>query len=177
MAFSDPRKNVGELGLREGDSVADFGAGSGHYTAALSKVVGESGHVYAIDIQKDLLRRIKNLSTGEHAENIEVIWGDLEEAGGSKLSEESVDAVVISNVLFQVEHRRAVVDEAGRILKSGGAVLLVDWTDSFGGLGPRANDVVKKESARALFEEAGFSLGKELADAGEHHYGFVFTKA
>ena len=176
MAFSDPRKNVGELELREGVRVADFGAGSGHYVNVLAKVVGESGRVYAIDIQKDLLRRIKNLSSNEHAGNIEVIWGDIEESGGSKLAEESMDAVVISNLLFQVEHRRAVVDEAKRVLKRGGKVLLVDWADSFGGLGPRSGDVVKSESARALFGEAGFSLERELADAGEHHYGFIFKK-
>jgi ubiquinone/menaquinone biosynthesis C-methylase UbiE len=176
MAFSDPRKNVGHLELREGMRVADFGAGSGHYATALSRLVHDSGRVYAIDLQKELLRRIKNLSRTEHAGNIEVIWGDIEQVGGSKLPQNSMDAVVMSNMLFQVEHRRAAVEEAKRVLKQGGKVLVIDWADSFGGLGPRSEDVVKPESAQALFKDLGFSTVKELSDAGDHHYGFVFKK-
>lgn len=177
MAFSDPRKNVQHLELSEGARVADFGTGSGHYAAALAKMVHDEGRVYAIDIQRDLLRRIKNLSQAEHTGNIEVVWGDVEEQNGSKLPPESMDAVVMANVLFQVERRRAVVDEARRVLKSGGKVLLIDWSESFGGMGPRPEDVVKKETARELFEKAGFSLVQELSDVGDHHYGLILKKA
>ena len=67
--------------------VADLGAGSGHYTLAAAKKVGESGRVYAIEVQKDLLTRIKNLAQTEHINNVEVIWGDVENRGGTKLKD------------------------------------------------------------------------------------------
>ncbi len=38
--------------LREGDIAVDFTMGNGHDTEFLSKTVGESGHVYAFDIQQ-----------------------------------------------------------------------------------------------------------------------------
>lgn len=37
--------------IGEGDTVVDFTMGNGHDTEFLSKTVGESGHVYAFDIQ------------------------------------------------------------------------------------------------------------------------------
>ena len=176
MAFSDPQKNVHQCNLREGMHVADFGSGSGHYTLAASRVVGHSGRVYAVDIQKKLLKRVKNLSSSEHAENIDVIWGDIEEQGGVKLSENSLDGVIIANVLFQLERRREAIAEAYRVLKPGGHAYLIDWSESFGNLGPRPDDVVSLETARALFEIVGFSEERLISDVGDHHYGIVFKK-
>ena len=57
--FSNPEKNIEQLGLTPGMKVADLGSGSGFYTIASARLVGTSGLVYSIDIQKDLLTRIK----------------------------------------------------------------------------------------------------------------------
>ena len=61
MTFSEPKKNLERFGLEEGMRVADFGSGSGHYTLAASELVGESGLVYAIEIQQLLLKKVKNI--------------------------------------------------------------------------------------------------------------------
>jgi len=55
-------------------------------------------------------------------------------------------------------------------------VLVVDWTDSFGGLGPQPDDILSEDAARAMFEEVGLAFEKNI-DAGEHHYGIIFKKA
>ena len=83
--FSDPRDNVKQFSLGPGNFVADFGAGSGFYTLAASDAVGPDGKVYAIDVQKDLLLKIKNLANSQHKRNVDVIWADLEHVGGTKL--------------------------------------------------------------------------------------------
>ncbi|MFQ5662108.1 MAG: class I SAM-dependent methyltransferase, partial [Candidatus Paceibacteria bacterium] len=173
--FSDPKNNIMRLGLTDGMLAADFGTGSGHYAIAASEVVGNSGRVYAIDIQQALVKKVKNLAIAENRQNIDVLWGDIEQAHGTKLGDESVDAVIIANDLFQVEEKNNMINEARRILKPKGKVLVVDWSDSFGGIGPRAEDIVRESQARELFSENGFEF-MDSFDAGEHHYGLIFTK-
>src|SRR3989344_9329532 len=100
MAFTDPEKIVAELHLREGMSVADFGAGTGHHAIEAGKRVGEKGRVYAIEVQKDLLSNIKTAAKEAKLANIEVIWGDIETPHGTKIADNSIDAVAITNVFF-----------------------------------------------------------------------------
>jgi len=175
MAFSDPQKNIEQLELREGMVVADFGAGSGAYTIAAAKSVGDSGHVYAVDVQKELLSGIKNLAAKEGVFNIEVIWGDIERIGKTKIKDGIIDVVIISNILFQVEDKIGLLNEAMRILKKTGIVLVVDWVDSFGGLGPDRDQIISHSEAKKLFEENNFSFIKNIS-AGDHHWGFVMEK-
>ncbi|MCR4306552.1 MAG: methyltransferase domain-containing protein [Candidatus Yonathbacteria bacterium] len=176
MDFSDPKKNVEQLHLREGMSVADFGAGSGAYSIAAAQAVGDSGKVYAVEVQKDLLQKLKNEATSGGVHNIEVLWGDIEVPHGTKIKDYAVDAVIISNVLFQAEDKRGVLNEARRILCPGGSMLVVDWVDSFGGLGPHPNEVLTQTAAKKLCNEAGFSYERDIG-AGSHHYGMIFKKS
>lgn len=173
--FSDPQKNIEQLGVDPGTKVADLGSGSGFYSLALAKAVGPQGRVFAVDVQQELLTKLKAEAMHHHLENIEVIWGDVDEPHGSRLEDASMDRVLVTNTLFQVDHKDALVAEAFRIVKPKGRVLLVDWTDSFGGLGPHPARVVKPEQGRALFERAGFTYVRDI-QAGAHHYGMVFTR-
>lgn len=173
--FSDPVKNVEQCGIQAGMDIADFGSGSGHYSMAASKALMATGRVYAVDVQKDLLTKLKNASVKEGLYNIEVIWGDIEKPNGVKLRDASVDLVFVCNLLFQLEDKPSAIKEAKRILKPGGRILVIDWSDSFGGIGPKADAVVKKATAMEMFEKAGFSIEKEIF-AGAHHYGFIFKK-
>ena len=173
--FSDPKHNIEQFMLGEGMKVAEFGAGSGHYVVAAGRAVGESGRVYAIDIQKDLLGRIKSLASENGLSNIEVVWGDLEKLNGSKLRDGSCDAGIAANILSQVENSQVFADEVCRVIRNGGKLLVVDWSDSFGGLGPHSDNVISEADTRSLFLERGFSVEKSIY-AGEHHFGVIFRK-
>lgn len=173
--FTNPENNIRELGVHEGMIVADLGAGTGAYTIPLAHLVGESGKVYAIEVQKDFLSNIKDSVVAQGLKNVELLWGDIERPLGTKIKEKGVDAVVISNVLFQAEDKVGLLREANRILKTGGKMLLVDWKDSFGGIGPNKEFVVPVNIARGMCEREGFVLKKDF-DAGEHHYGLVMYK-
>ncbi len=172
MVFSDPRNNISQLGLAAGAQVADLGSGSGFYSLALAREVGDSGKVFAVDVQKDLLTRLKTQANKEHLYNIEVIWGDLEKLGGTKLKDQSVDDIVVSNILFQLTEKETFVSEARRIIKHGGRALIVDWSDSFNGMGPQPEAIYREADARALFERHGFEFERSIT-AGEHHYGLI----
>lgn len=173
MSFIKPEEIIKHLGISAGKSVADIGAGSGHYVFELSRIVGREGNVYAVDIQKNLLEKIEKDVVAKNINNIHVLWGDAETVGGTKLRTDAVDAVLVSNVLFQVESKSGFVHEIKRILKKNGIVVVVDWSESFAGLGPDSVYIVSEEIARSLFENNGFVLEKRF-EAGAHHYGLVF---
>ncbi len=173
--FAHPPRNVAAMGIEPGMTVADFGAGSGAYVLAIAERLSHAGHVYAIDVQQDLLRRIKNDAHKRGFKNVEIVWSDLEREYGSKIANDHTDRVLISNLLFQVEDKEALVREALRILKPEGLLAIVDWSESFGGMGPHKNAVVKKEKAHALAESFGFEFVNDF-EAGAHHYGLIFKK-
>jgi ubiquinone/menaquinone biosynthesis C-methylase UbiE len=170
--FSEPASNLAKLGLSEGMKVVDLGAGSGFYSIEAAKVVGISGRVYAVDVQKDLLDRLRSVAIAQGVRNIEIIWGNAEKIGGTKLRESFADRVLSSNVLFQIEKLDDYCLEIKRILKNGGKVLIVDWSD-ISPIGPKT--LVPASKARMLFEKAGFKMEQSFS-AGDHHYGFIFSK-
>ena len=170
--FAHPVRNVGALGIEPGMIVADFGAGSGAYVLAIAAQLAHAGRVYAVDIQRDLLRRIHTEAHKRGYKNVEVVWADLEKVHASKLADASVDLVLISNLLFQLDDKRAVFAEAWRVLKPTGKLAVIDWSDSFGGMGPIKAQVVKADAALQLAVAAHFELVREF-EAGAHHYGLI----
>jgi SAM-dependent methyltransferase len=178
--FAHPEKNIEAFGILPGATVADFGAGSGHYTLAIATFLEGSGIVYAIDVQADLLRRLKNEAHARGLTNVQTIWGDIARLEGTKLAPMSVDFVVMSNVLFQLEDPKMAFDEARRILKLGGHLVIIDWIDSGGvgasRLGPRKQHVFGKDRALDTARSSGFEAGEHFA-AGAHHYGLILRKS
>lgn len=182
VQFAHPVRNVASLGITPGMKIADFGSGSGAYTLAIAEALANSGHVYAIDVQRDLLRKTKAEATKRGYKNVEVIWGDLEYSGATKIAVGALDMVLVSNLLFQVNGKDAVMREAWRILKTSGRLVIIDWGDSLPAgrqgaafIGPQETDVVTKEAAESLAISNGFEPVREFP-AGSHHYGLVFRK-
>ncbi len=170
--FTDPVKNLKAFGLGENMIVADLGAGSGFYTIPVAQMV-PMGKVYAIEIQKDFLTTIKNKTTEAHLNNVECLVGDIEKIGGTRMKDKIIDAVIASNILFQVEDKDKFIEEAKRILKPEGRLLFVDWSDNASGIGPGIDKIITKNKAREMFEKKGFIWQKDI-DAGMHHYGIIF---
>ncbi len=174
MNFSDPQKNIESIGIGEGSVVVDLGSGSGFYSMIAAQKVGPEGRVYAVDVQKELLDRLKTNAENQHLNNIEIIWGDVERVGGSKVGTGIADVVLVCNILFQLEDKESIVTEALRLCRPNGRVCVIDWTDSHFGLGPDESMIVTEQQAKSLFSKQ-FELDKSF-DAGEHHYGLVFRK-
>lgn len=174
--FSDPAHTIAQFDLQSGSRVADLGAGVGTLAVIIARAVGDAGKVYAVEVQKNLLDRLNNHAKEMRAHNVEAVWGDIERVKGTHLKDHAVDAVVVSNALFQVADKDGLTAETKRILKPGGRVLVVDWKESFRGMGPHIEQVITEPEARRLFEKAGFTFVKKI-DAGAHHYGMIFRKS
>jgi ubiquinone/menaquinone biosynthesis C-methylase UbiE len=170
--FVDPTKTVHDFGIRQGQLVADIGCGSGHYVPMLAHAVGDKGHVYALDIHKDMLTRAERETTRQGFKNISYIWGNAEQNGGTKLKDALLDVSLLSNILFQTEDDRGLFREMHRVLKGDGRLIVIDWLDSFSGMGPHRHHVYTKGQALSRAHEAGFTLLSEFFP-GKHHYGLI----
>ena len=170
--FTSPVKNLKTLGLNEESIVADLGAGTGFYAIAAGKMLPK-GKVYAVELVKDFLMTVKNKAMEERLDNVEIIWGDVEKVYGTKIGDNVADAAIASNILFQLEHKDKFIEEARRILKPSGKLLLIDWADgsSIAGL----KGIVPKNKAKEMFEKRGFVFDRDI-DAGAHHYGMILIK-
>lgn len=176
MRFVVPNVVVSQFHLREGDVVADFGAGSGFFMDVLSKSVGPTGRVYALDIQKPLVEKMGAMIQSQRLENVEAKWCDFEVAEGSRLQTAELDAAIVVNTLYQVENKPAFLNEVHRTLRTGGKLIVIDWTDIETGMGPNAEHLITQDDCVAVCESHGFVLDRDFP-AGAHHYGLAFRKA
>ena len=115
---------LNELDLKENMIGAEFGCGSAIFTVALSKKL-RNGKVYALDIQKEKLSALRGKLAIENITNVYTILCDLEAPKGSTLISNMLDVVLIPNVLFQAENKYVIIEEAKRVLKSGGQILIL----------------------------------------------------
>lgn len=173
--FVKPNMVVSHFHLKPGDVVADYGAGSGFFLKTLADAVGETGKVYAIEIQKALVERLGELAHSQALSNVHPLWCDLEEVGGIKIADCELDAVILVNTLFLIEDKETAITEMLRTLRRGGQFIVIDWSESFAGMGPQPSHVVSQSDALTLLEAQGCTLEREFP-AGDHHYGFVCKK-
>ena len=170
--FLNPQRVLSQLLLESNMVAADFGSGAGFWAVPLAKMLRE-GQVYAIDAQKEPLSVLQSALRPQRILNIKTIQSNLEEKGGSKLRDSSLDLVLMTNILFQIENKKAVFGEASRILKTGGKLLVVEWLPKTS-FGPDKGRVMK-ETIKKMATEARCNFAKEI-DAGSSHYGLLFEK-
>lgn len=158
------------IGLKRNMMAADFGCGSGEWAVAAARLLNH-GKVWAIDLLEEPLSAARSRARVAKLENIEFVKGNIEKTI-FRLRADSLDLVLMTNLLFQVDNKEAVFGEAKRMLKSGGKILVVDWKKS-ARIGPSEKispDEIKDVAARAEFDLVG------EFDAGSFHYGLVFAK-
>lgn len=161
--------------LKEGDIVADFGAGSGFFLKVLADGVGDTGVVYACEIQKALVDKLGDQARLQGLGTVQPLWCDLEEVNGIKIESNQVDVAVLINTLFIIQEKEKAIAEMGRTVRPGGKFFVIDWSESFAGLGPQPDQVISSQETIALFESNGFVLEREFP-TGAHHYGIAFRK-
>jgi len=113
---------LSEVGICKGQVVLDFGCGSGTYTIPAAKLVGEKGTVYALEISRKALDKVARKAEREGLRNI-VRTHSL---GGEKipLEDEIIDVIMLIDVLQEIDDKDALLDEAYRILKHEGLVIV-----------------------------------------------------
>jgi len=172
VQFLNPNEILKCLSLHESMSAADFGCGSGGWVLPLAKILNK-GMVFAIDILKEPLSVLESKCRDQGISNIKTIISDVEGEKGSTLSSSSVDLVLITNLLFQVEDKEHIFQEAKRVLKEEGKVLVIDWKEN-APMGP-AGKKVSLDEVKKTAQGSGFKFKKDLK-AGDYHYCLIFEK-
>ena len=168
--FLNPNEVLNQLEIKEGMVAADFGSGSGGWAIPLAKRL-KSGKVYAIDVQEEMLSALKGKAEIENIFNIETKKADVSK--GTEIKANSLDLVLLTNVLFQNENKEKIFSEAERVLRPGGQVLVVDWLER-APLGPTGGRV-SAEEVKKIAKELSLRLQKEFP-ASAFHWGLIFTK-
>jgi len=108
-------------GVRQKQTVLDFGCGSGVFSIASASVVGNRGKVYAFDMRPAALERLKEEANRKGLANIETILFDNSKVS-TLLGSESVDVILLYDVLQEISDQRLLLKELHRVLKQDGVL-------------------------------------------------------
>jgi len=172
--IAKPESIVQSLGIIEkGMQIADFGCGAGYYTVAFAKLA-EDGKVYAFDVMESALEATQARAARFGLLNIVCVRANLESPESTGLASGSLDFIWLANILFQTEKKDEIVNEAARVLKPGGFLALVEWSDN-ALVGPKGYKI-SKTALQERLGNLGFFLVKEFP-VDEQHYGLLLRKS
>lgn len=148
-----PREEIlGEVGIRHGFQVLDYGCGPGAYVSETSRLVGEAGRVYALDIHPLAIERVQKLARKRRLANVETIRSDCK----TGLPDNSLDVVLLYDILHGLSDSQSILAELHRALKPNGTLSVND------------HHLDEDEIVSGILQSQLF----ELASFGEHTTSF-----
>lgn len=154
------------LCLEPGAAVADLGAGDGEWSEALARRLGETGRVFATEVEEDKVGEIRERMADAGLDNVTAVLGDQRQTG---LPAGCCDAVLVRMVYHHFTDppkMRASLKEA---LRPGGVVVIVDlpprknWRD-LPGVPERGGHGISMEDLVEEMTSAGFEVVSRIKD-------------
>jgi arsenite methyltransferase len=157
-AYQKPHEVLTTLGIKQGEMIADIGAGSGYFTFRLAHHAGENGKVYAVDVNPDMIlhlnRRIRELK----ARNVVSI---LAAADDPLLSDHSVNRFFFCDSWHHIRAQTKYLSLVRKMLKPGGEVIMIDFHKRKQPVGPPLPMRIAREDLLQQMESHGFQLKQE----------------
>lgn len=119
-----PNRLVEMLKLKEGDVVADIGIGTGYIARKISPKIGETGTIYGVEIQQEMLDILAEKMAEEGITNIKGVLGTITDP---KLPPNSVDLAIMVDVYHEFSHPYEMMENICRALKTGGRVVFIEY--------------------------------------------------
>jgi predicted methyltransferase len=156
------------LGIQQGKSVADIGAGSGWFTVRAARRVGPQGVVYAEDINPKAIDFIDARASRERLGNVKAVLGTPDDP---RLAPESVDAVLLLKVYHEIAHPTEVMKRVRATLRPGGKVGIIDRN------GNGTDHGLDREVVEQEMRGAGYKLSGryDFTKADGEDYFLIFT--
>ena len=169
LKWFPPQQIIEALRIEPGMAIADIGAGTGFFAAPMAEFAGSDGVVYAVDVEKKMLARLREkIELGIAPANIVLVEAD---AIGTSLPYASCDRVLVANVWHEIEDGRAALGEFARILRSDGCLAILDWSpDATRPPGPPLDHRVSCEHACATLLRSGW---KPISSAPFGPYSYL----
>ena len=136
-AWQKPDEVIAALSLRPGERIADVGCGPGYFTLPLAEAVGPTGKVWAVDIETEMLDRLREHIAEGNLTNIEP---HLVPENDPMLPAGEVDTILIVNTYHHFSYRPVYVSKLRRALAPGGRIVIIDFirkSREERGFGPR----------------------------------------
>ncbi len=171
-AYQKPHQVLEALGIKEGEIVADIGAGSGYFTMRLAHHVGPTGRVYAVDVNPDMIGHLDARVRDAGLLNVSTILAPPDDP---RLPQ-PVDRFVIVDVWHHIEDQAGYLAKMKKALKPGGQIVMIDFHKRDLPVGPPAGMKIAREDLLKQMQQNGFRL------VGEHtflpyQYFLVFAVA
>ena len=162
-----PDKIIEVIGLKQGQTIADIGAGGGYFSLRFAEIVGDKGKVYAVDTSSEFLEFIKNEAEEKGLNNIITVLIENK----LDLPEEGLDFIFMRNVTHHIPNRVKYFKNLKRFLKQHGKIIIIEYKKgkffTFRGL---FGHHVPKDILIQEMEEAGYKLEKEFDFLPEQHF-------
>jgi predicted methyltransferase len=159
--YQKPAEVIQALGLKPGMVVADLGSGSGYFTRRFIEAVTETGKVYAIDVEPEALKHVKD--SVEHMHISYAAEFILAQPDNPKLPFESVDLIFLCNVYHHLDNRTTYFTNVKSALRPGGRIAIIDYyhDERSGDLGFSKAHLVPRETVLDEMTKAGYRLLRE----------------
>jgi SAM-dependent methyltransferase len=167
-----PETALDKIGIREGITVADVGAGIGYFTVRLGKRVGEGGKVYAVDVQPEMLTMLKQRAAKANLKNIVPVLGSESDP---KLPLAAMDLILLVDVYHEFSQPQKMLQRMRDALKNDGRLVLLEYRKEDPHIPIRAEHKMSVEEAKTELEAEGFRLEKVLKDLPRQHI-LIFRK-
>lgn len=159
--YQKPSEVIDALKVKPGMAVADLGSGSGYFTRRFVEAVTETGMVYAVDVEPEMLAYAKesviHMHVGYSAEFI------LAQPDNPKLPFASVDLLFVCNTIHHLENRSKYFRDLRSSLKPGARIAIIDFypDDRSGDLGFPKHHLVPRDTVIQEMAAAGYQLARE----------------
>lgn len=147
--WQQPEGVIAALAVREGDRVADLGAGPGYFTFRLARMVGPQGQVYAVDTDADMSSLISETATLENVRNVAVVAA----ADDDPMLPQPVDLVLVVNAFHHLPAPTTYLRTLSRYLRPGGRIAVIETRPRWFTLG----HATTPETIVAAMNEAGYT--------------------
>ncbi|RII35362.1 class I SAM-dependent methyltransferase [Clostridium chromiireducens] len=167
-----PEQTLISLHLQEVDIMADIGCGIGYFTIPASKIVGENGKIFAMDISPEMLKDVEVKISDNNISNVETI---LTEENDLKLEDNKVTFAFISLVLHEANEKENFISEIKRIISPEGKIAIVEWEKINSDFGPPIDHRLDKKDLIEVLDKLGFTNISTI-NIGVNFYGIIAQK-
>jgi ubiquinone/menaquinone biosynthesis C-methylase UbiE len=157
--WQEPEKVIENMKLKEGDVVADIGAGSGYFTRRLAAAVGPTGKAFGVDIEPEL---VKYMAEDARKLNLNNYIPKLATMADSGLEPNSVDVVFICTTYHHIEDRINYMRKLKKVLKEKGRIIFVEFYKKKMDFGPPTSHKDSEETIIGEMKEASYRLTRTL---------------
>src|SRR5262249_1983693 len=161
-----PDELLRSIGLRAGQTIADIGCGPGFFTVPAARIVGDAGHVYAADIQGEMLTAVRSRVAEHGLGNVRVFKTSDTEV---PMPAASCDLVLLAFMLHEIEQRSRFLLKAAKLLKPRAKLAVLEWHPREEPAGPQLADRITPEELAADAQAAGLRVD-ECRDLNDSQY-------